>query len=83
MNWMNAQEQKGDYIAGPHNPRVHFWCGLVFGAALGAITAWNIFDGGWDIAAFALLGAGALAYCGARWGDRAWAWALSLFCWFA
>ena len=60
-----------DYIAGPHHFWIHFWCGLVFGGALGAWWSWRLFESGVLIFAGAAFSALVIAYCCGRWGDLA------------
>jgi hypothetical protein len=72
-----------DYTTGPHDPRVHFWCGLVFGAVVGTWIGWNIFTGDLGMAAMGAAGACAMAFSCRRWGDRAWHWVLRRLDWFS
>jgi hypothetical protein len=66
--------KKDDYVSGAHHYWVHFWCGLVFGAGLGAGISWDLFD---SRGAFIASTAGialVVAICCGRWGDSAWEW---------
>jgi len=76
-------KKQDDYIAGPHSYWIHFWCGLVFGALLGAWIGWQMFDGGWAIACTAFVTSSAVAYSCGRWGDPAWHWIISRVNWFS
>ena len=67
-------KQQDDYIAGPHHYWIHFWCGLVFGACIGVLIAWRMFDEGWSITVTSAVVALAVAISCGRWGDRAWHW---------
>jgi hypothetical protein len=69
--------RRDDYIAGPHNYWVHFWCGLVFGAILGTWLGWQTFTSGWLVAAAALLTSPVVAFACGRWGDPVWHWIIS------
>ena len=72
-----------DYTTGPHDPRVHFWCGLIFGAVVGTWIGWNIFAGRLGTAVLAAAVAFAMALSCRRWGDRVWHWVLSRLDWFS
>jgi hypothetical protein len=48
-------KKQDDYITGPHNYWVHFWCGIAFGGLLGLWIGWNLFDKGWAIPAASLV----------------------------
>jgi len=60
-----------EYIAGRHHFWTHFYCGLVFGAVLGTWVGWRYFEGGWRLAAVAVVALVVAAACG-LWGDKAW-----------
>ncbi len=75
-----------DYIAGPHHYWIHFWCGLVCGAGVGAWRAWigsQIFAAGWLLVVAAIVFSLGTAYSCGRWGDRAWHWILQRLPWFS
>jgi hypothetical protein len=74
-------KKEDDCIAGPHNYRIHFWCGLVFGAFLGAWMGWQIFTSRWLIGGTAFVASLAVAYSSGHWGDRAWHWIISRLHW--
>lgn len=68
----NPMKQHDDYTSGPHSYRVHFWCGLVFGAIVGAWFSRNFFDSPILVCLGALTtGLACGLFCG-RWGDSAW-----------
>jgi len=72
-----------DLWTGPHHFWTHFWCGLIFGAGLGAWTGWQMFDSGWRIVATLVVVALVLAYSCGRWGDRLWRWLIENLWWFS
>jgi hypothetical protein len=74
--------KRDDYIAGGHHFWVHFWCGLVVGAGLGAWISSGLFDSGRARIAMSVTMALVIAFCCGRWGDRAWEWIVGLFWWF-
>jgi hypothetical protein len=66
------------YITGPHHYWMHFWFGIVAGAAIGWWTGAGIFDAGWLV--WGTCGVMSLA-CGfgaGHHGDRFWYWLLDL-----
>ncbi len=67
-----TMKHQNDYLAGPHDFWVHFWCGLVFGAILGVCIFGEVFDSAWGLATGTALFALLTAYACGRWGDRAW-----------
>ena len=70
-----------EYVAGEHHHRMHFWCGLVFGALLGTWVGWWVFESGWPIVVTAGAFAAGIAYSCGRWGDRAWHWIIERLPW--
>jgi hypothetical protein len=73
--------KKDDYLLGGHHRWVHFWCGLVFGAGLGAWIGWGLFNTAWDVAAIAAATGLVFGLCCGRWGDSAWQWFLERLWW--
>ncbi len=73
---------RDEYIAGPSCNWTHFWCGLIFGAIVGSLIAWQIFDSGWRVILAASVIALLIAGSCARWGDRAWRWVIESLLWF-
>jgi hypothetical protein len=71
-----------DFWTGPHHFWTHFWCGLIFGAGLGAWIGCQVFDSGWRIFATLVVVALVVAYSGGRWGDRFWQWLIGNLWWF-
>jgi hypothetical protein len=70
-------KKPNNYVAGPHDFWVHFWCGLIFGAFLGLWIGSNLFDEGWAIAATSLISALVMGFSCGHWGDQAWEWVMS------
>jgi hypothetical protein len=75
-------KKRNDYISDSHHYWTHFWCGLAFGAGLGAWSGWWLFDSGWTVAVMASVAAIVFGYSCGRWGDRAWHWAIERLPWF-
>jgi hypothetical protein len=73
--------KKDDYILGGHHFWVHFWCGLIFGAGLGAWVSSGLFEGRLAFTAATAAIALVVALCCGRWGDSAWETILRLW-WF-
>ena len=71
--------KRDDYILGPHHFWIHFWCGLVVGAGLGARISWAIFDQRLAIIASTTGIAVTIAYCCGHWGESAWSVIAHLF----
>jgi len=71
--------KKDDYLLGPHHFWIHFWCGLVVGAGLGARISWVIFDNRAAIIASAV--GITFACCCGRWGESAWTFLFSKWRW--
>ena len=61
-----------DYISGKSHFWIHFWCGLVFGGAIGTWISRTIFDSTSVIVIGAGITAVVIAFCCGRWGDAAW-----------
>ncbi len=72
---------QNDYLTGPHDFWVHFWCGLVFGAFLGVWIFGEVLDSAWALGASTVAFALVTAYSCGRWGDRAWHWIISDLIW--
>ena len=71
----------GDFWTGPHHFWTHFWCGLIFGAGLGAQVG-KVFGNGWaTFATMTVLGLVIGFSCG-RYGDRVWHWLIERLWWF-
>jgi hypothetical protein len=74
-------KKQDDYISGPHHFWFHFWCGFVFGGALGAWLSWSFLESTLLI----LIGAGVIAlvtaFCCGRWGDSAWRRIIEMLPW--
>ncbi len=71
-----------DYWTGPHHFWTHFWCGLIFGAGLGAWIGWQVFESGWaTVATLAVVGLVVARSCG-RYGDRFWNGLIERLWWF-
>jgi hypothetical protein len=66
--------KRDDYISGPHHCWVHFWCGLIFGAGIGAWLSSKLFDTWPPFVALTAAIALVVALCCGRWGDAAWEW---------
>jgi hypothetical protein len=64
--------KQDDYIVGPHHFWIHFWCGLVFGAGIGAWISSELFDSTLAFIAVTAVIALVVAYCCGRWGDPVW-----------
>ncbi len=65
-------EKRDDYISGPHHYWLHFICGCVFGAFVGASLIGWLSDS--SIVTWIGAGIGGLSFglfCG-RWGERGW-----------
>jgi hypothetical protein len=71
--------KRDDYISGGHHFWVHFWCGLIVGAGLGAWISSGIFDHRLAFIASTAGLAVTFAYCCGRWGDSMWS-LLSYLC---
>jgi len=70
-----------DYVSGPHSYWIHFWCGLFFGAGIGAWIGRGFFDGGWRVVATSIVLALMVACSCGRRGDRAWFWIIENMDW--
>jgi len=73
--------KRDEYIAGRHDFRVYFGCGLLFGAVVSTWLSVQLFESAALIVATTALGALTIAYCCARWGDSAWYWLLEHLPW--
>jgi hypothetical protein len=71
--------KRDDYILGGHHFWIHFWCGLVFGAGLGAWIGWDLFDSRWAFIGLTAASALMIAFCCGRWGDSAWDFLMRIF----
>ena len=71
-----------DYILRSHHFWIHFCCGLIFGAGLGAWISWGLFDDWWSFIALTAAVALVIAFCCDRWGDGAWEWIVERLWWF-
>ena len=71
-----------NFWTGPHHFWTHFWCGLVFGGALGVWIGSQISDNGWPVFAVTVGAALAVAISSGRWGDRFWRWLIEHLFWF-
>ena len=65
-----------------HNPRVHFWCGLVFGLVVGAIVGGELWNSLLADAATSLAVGIGLALAAGRSGDAVWRCVLEWLSWF-
>ena len=70
-----------EYISGPHDSRIYFFCGLVFGAVVSTWISVTIFESAAFILTSAAFGALVIAFCCARWGDSAWYWLIEHLPW--
>jgi hypothetical protein len=68
---------------GRHHVWIHFSCGLVFGACVGAWISWNMLDSRWGFIVLTASTALVVAFCCGRWGDSAWEWLLERLWWFS
>jgi hypothetical protein len=66
--------KRDDYILGGHYFWIHFWCGLIFGAGLGAWISSELCDSRRAFIALTAAIALVVALCCGRWGDSAWEW---------
>ena len=73
--------KRDEYISGPHSFWIHFTWGLVFGAVVSTWIGNWFFESTAPIVGSAALGALAIAYCCARWGDSAWSWLIERLRW--
>jgi uncharacterized membrane protein len=55
-----------------HDFWIHFVCGFIVGAGIGAWIGFAAFSGWPAIIVFALVAALILALCAGRWGDPVW-----------
>jgi len=55
-----TMNDSNNFWTGPHHFWTHFWCGLIFGAGLGAWIGWQMFES-----------AGALS---PHWLSSRWSW---------
>jgi hypothetical protein len=75
-------KKKDDYIAGSHHYWTHFFCGLVFGAGMGAWMGWHWFDSREAIVGTTAVVSLVVALSCGRWGDPAWQWIIENLLWF-
>lgn len=71
-----------EQISGPHDRRVHFAFGLVFGGILGVVLSRQMFETMPSFIIGTAVVALIIAYCSARWGDPMWYWLIKRLHWF-
>jgi hypothetical protein len=69
---LHAGMKRDDYILSGHHFWVHFWCGLIFGACLGARVSGDLFDSRRAFISATAAIALVVALCCGYWGDSAW-----------
>lgn len=65
-------EKKDDYISGTHHYWIHFICGFLFGAAIGAYVTSTFLDNSLFILVAAIVSGLWFGFSCGKWGERAW-----------
>jgi uncharacterized membrane protein YoaK (UPF0700 family) len=64
-------KREDDYVSGPHDYWIHFWCGLTAGAFAGLWLGWRWFHN-WEMWLVSILVSAIFACLSGRWGDKFW-----------
>lgn len=82
MTENEAQNNRQEYVSGSYDRRVCFFCGLLFGAALGVCLGWELCEHVTTFVLVLAVSALSFAWASARYADAAWEWVMDRLNWF-